>query len=68
MADMNIRNIDQRLLNRAKAKGNLEQKKLRTVVIELLERYVADFQGSEDLNGAHCPVSGPLIKNEQVKR
>lgn len=67
MSDLNIRNIDTELHHRAKLKATAERKTLRDVVIGLLEKYVA-LTGSEELNAAHCPVSGPLIERGLGKK
>lgn len=67
MTDLNIRNIDPNLHASAKAKASLERRNLKDVVIELLKEYAADMPGCADLNAAHCPVAGPLIKGKVGK-
>jgi len=67
MSDLNIRNVNPELHAKAKAKASLEIRTLRDVVIGLLESYVGTPAGSSDLNGAHCPVNGPVIKASKKK-
>ena len=63
-----IRQIDDGLVARVKAKATLSRKTLKDVVSELFEGYAADMPGCQDLNAAHCPVSGPIIQKGKVKQ
>ena len=44
MMDMNIRDIDENLVNKAKAKALLEGKTLKDTVIVLLKWYISDTE------------------------
>lgn len=72
MAVLNIRNISDDLAAKVKSKAALARKSIREVTIGLLEEYVGDPPGSGDLNAAHCPVNGPVIKagkgNKKAKK
>lgn len=45
MSDMNIRNIDEKLLLEFKKIGLVENRPMREVVIEAMQKYVAEKQG-----------------------
>lgn len=57
-----LRDLDSTMYSKVKAKAALENKTLRSVVIDLLEKYATSPPETDLLNDLNSPVTGKVSK------